>query len=591
MIPDAILTHAACLFSTNKVAKFIASSLDSTVERIEIKDMFEEKYNIKLKRKVFSLLKYSLSIYQATLSYSFVAFTLLFILFDYSEAQTSDQQLTIKLREDYDRILSSFKLSGTNFPKLHIDVRSLDNGSAIFQRDHEEFIPIASVQKLLLSYAVLKKLGPDYKFPTEFFTDYLPTDSDPRIDVAGGMEKKVEVPTRSLGNLFVRGYGDPTMQHSDFYEIVHQLKARGLNGIEDLILDTSLFLEERAPTGFESYKAANTALPLEFNTYRIQIRPNPAGQKAGVLLSQGLEEIQILNKVTSFSSIGNSIEINQSPASADLWQERPIGFKNRFQVLSSPKYKILLDGRIGQKSEIYEKYLSHPAPTSYFGESFKQSLLQEGIKIYGSIKQGVTSSTAKSIFVRESKSIGEILHAINKYSSNFTAGQLVFSLGQNEEGIFDYNLGLSELNKILSEIEGYPKGGKIIDGSGLSDQNRVSLEQVITVLKKASIDPVIGPVFISSLSRVGASGTLKNRKLLDSRAPVYTSVFKEEKERVGFIWGKTGTIDNVSGIAGYATSKLGEKLVYAITISGLETKDEAVKIEDSLLETIIGISE
>jgi D-alanyl-D-alanine carboxypeptidase/D-alanyl-D-alanine-endopeptidase (penicillin-binding protein 4) len=102
----------------------------------------------------------------------------------------------------------------------------------------------ASILKLLTTLAALEKLGPDYRFKTEFFLG-------PQDD------------------LIIKGYGDPLLISENLQAIAVDLASR-LTAVRGLVMDDSYFEQPvRIPgrgTSSEPYDAPNGALCVNFNT-------------------------------------------------------------------------------------------------------------------------------------------------------------------------------------------------------------------------------------------------------------------------------------------------------------------------------------
>ena len=93
-------------------------------------------------------------------------------------------------------------------------VRSADTGRTVFRyNSKKKFIP-ASNNKVLSSVAALSLLGKDFRFRTEFY-------------LGGGIHSGV-----GHGGLYVKGYGDPTIDMSKLREIAGNLKALGITKID-----------------------------------------------------------------------------------------------------------------------------------------------------------------------------------------------------------------------------------------------------------------------------------------------------------------------------------------------------------------------
>jgi D-alanyl-D-alanine carboxypeptidase/D-alanyl-D-alanine-endopeptidase (penicillin-binding protein 4) len=94
----------------------------------------------------------------------------------------------------------------------------------------------------------------------------------------------------------------------------------------------------------------------------------------------------------------------------------------------------------------------------------------------------------------------------------------------------------------------------IVDGSGLTRRNRVSPTTVVRLLQGLDADPQVGPVLRAALPQAGRTGTLA-RRMRGTAA-------------VGRCAAKTGTINGVSALAGYCTTRRGRDVAFAILQNG-----------------------
>jgi D-alanyl-D-alanine carboxypeptidase/D-alanyl-D-alanine-endopeptidase (penicillin-binding protein 4) len=122
-------------------------------------------------------------------------------------------------------------------------VAGIDGQVLVSENEQTPLIP-ASTLKILTSLVALHHLGPDYRFPTEFYVD-------------GAM------------NLKIRGFGDPMLVSEVVSDIAEHLSGR-LPGVRDIILDNSYFVQPLVIPGISSstepYDAPNGALCVNFNT-------------------------------------------------------------------------------------------------------------------------------------------------------------------------------------------------------------------------------------------------------------------------------------------------------------------------------------
>ena len=112
---------------------------------------------------------------------------------------------------------------------------------------------------------------------------------------------------------------------------------------------------------------------------------------------------------------------------------------------------------------------------------------------------------------------------------------------------------------------------ELVDGSGLSHDNRAPTQLFCNVLYALSQEPNLNVEFEHSLPVSGRSGTLRER---DFDLPQ------------GQVRAKTGTIDGVSSLAGYLVSRRGNKYAFAIITNSSRSKAEAVQIEDRFVRAL-----
>jgi D-alanyl-D-alanine carboxypeptidase/D-alanyl-D-alanine-endopeptidase (penicillin-binding protein 4) len=139
-----------------------------------------------------------------------------------------------------------------------------------------------------------------------------------------------------------------------------------------------------------------------------------------------------------------------------------------------------------------------------------------------------------------------LIKAVNTESNNFYAEALLLRLARSTAETASgtthatptYEQGLTTLRQILAQKQVDPSSYALADGSGLSRQNLVSPQSLVSVLVAMSQDPNAA-VFRQSLAIAGESGTLSSR--FNNTAVA------------GNLVGKTGTLKHTVTLAGYLT--------------------------------------
>jgi D-alanyl-D-alanine carboxypeptidase/D-alanyl-D-alanine-endopeptidase (penicillin-binding protein 4) len=118
---------------------------------------------------------------------------------------------------------------------------------------------------------------------------------------------------------------------------------------------------------------------------------------------------------------------------------------------------------------------------------------------------------------------------------------------------------MRELERRLVAAGADPAGFSVVDGSGLSYQNKVTARTFVEVLRRARLSFRYGPEFVAALPIANGDGTLERRA---------------EGAR-GAVRAKTGLLTRVTSLSGYAELPDGELAVFSIVLNGYRTSDSA----------------
>ncbi len=169
----------------------------------------------------------------------------------------------------------------------------------------------------------------------------------------------------------------------------------------------------------------------------------------------------------------------------------------------------------------------------------------------------------------------DVVGIVNAWSLNPEAEALLRLLDPAPSGK-TREQGLVELARIVSEAGVDTLDLSLVDGSGLSPLDLVTARAIVTWLTAIDRDPILGRAFREGLARPGGYGTLKNRLAsLDS-----TAAFR----------GKTGTLTNVSALAGYVTAAGGERVVFSMLTNGNRSSVAAARDAEERLVTVLARS-
>ena len=125
------------------------------------------------------------------------------------------------------------------------EVVDLATGEVVFSRHATGSLAPASNEKLPITLAALTLLGPGYRIPTA---------------VLGEGEQQG---SEWIGDLVLKGYGDPDLSSGDLKQLARQVRAAGIRSVSgDLIADESFFDRSRTAPGWKSSYRINECAPL-----------------------------------------------------------------------------------------------------------------------------------------------------------------------------------------------------------------------------------------------------------------------------------------------------------------------------------------
>jgi D-alanyl-D-alanine carboxypeptidase/D-alanyl-D-alanine-endopeptidase (penicillin-binding protein 4) len=133
-------------------------------------------------------------------------------------------------------------ISATQSSAIAVD---LATGQTLFTRNADRSLAPASNEKLTVTYVALVELGTSYRFRTALLG-------------AGRQEENVW-----HGDVFLKGYGDPTLTSPELEGLAAQLKELGITRIDGRVLaDESWFDEQRTAPGWKAAFFINESPPL-----------------------------------------------------------------------------------------------------------------------------------------------------------------------------------------------------------------------------------------------------------------------------------------------------------------------------------------
>ncbi|MGH9786359.1 MAG: D-alanyl-D-alanine carboxypeptidase/D-alanyl-D-alanine endopeptidase [Terriglobia bacterium] len=439
-----------------------------------------------------------------------------------------------------------------------VEIVSLRSGRRVAAINAEKrFVP-ASTAKLFPAAAVLRRLGPAFKYRTTVETAAAIT-PDGRVQ----------------GDLVLVGRGDPNLSGRvlpyngttervrpptlALDDLAAQVARRGIHVVEgDLVVDNTYFVSQPFGQGWTlddlqwGYGAPVTAMALNDNVVVFRIRPGPrAGTPVLIELEPPTTRFRIDTRVMTVAR-------NRSAASL-----RPLTIDRR-----PGSTVVRLWGEIREGSPEWSGALAMDDPALIAGEVFWDALSRNKIEIRGTVRTRElypaevddleradpppASPPATILASLDSLPLADSLKVILKVSQNLHAEMLLRTLGRERRGIGSVEAGLAEIADFLKE-KGIQENNVIVrDGSGLSRQSLVT-PSAMTALLRAMYDSPHRDLWLDLLPVAGTDGSLQNR--LNGRAVA------------GRVRAKTGGLAGVAALAGYAPNASGDLLAFTIFIN------------------------
>jgi len=169
--------------------------------------------------------------------------------------------------------------------------------------------------------------------------------------------------------------------------------------------------------------------------------------------------------------------------------------------------------------------------------------------------------------------LSDDLRVINKVSQNLHAELTLRLLGKEKGASGSIAGGLEVMRGFLTTAGIKPEEYAFYDGSGLSRENLVSPAAVVQLLQYAYRQPW-GKSFADTLPVSGVDGSLGERL----KTPPYKSAVRA----------KTGSLNHVNSLSGYATTVTGEQVAFSILCNNHNLPNKkALETIDRVVERII----
>lgn len=410
--------------------------------------------------------------------------------------------------------------SNINKGSISVSVKDIETGESVYKLHENKPSMPASTLKLITLSASVDTLGENYEFSTKLYKN-------------------------TNNELFIKLGADPFLTSAGLNTIFEKaVKEKKITSPKAIFIDDYIFDNIEWGEGWQWDDDLNPLMP-KFSSYNID------GNKLGIIISP-----------TTL----------KAPASIYTSKFYPTTFMNLVETGKENNIEISRNNNIspdilkveGTINKQITDYIPVNHPKRYFILRLEDAIRSAKMDYYGNFAQKKVPTSNIYLVSEVKHPINKAIHEILVNSNNFTA-ETVFKLAGAEFVNNTGSLANSQkmLNAYFDRLNLNYDDIKIIDGSGVSKNNIMTTDFMSDFLAKKEVY-----AFLKENLPTAGEGTLKNRMLY----------FKDN------LYAKTGTLSDVSAIAGYITSRNGKTYAFSIIINDPKTKPQAKK---SLEEYII----
>lgn len=410
-------------------------------------------------------------------------------------------------------------------------VTSVSRGDTLYALNPGSEMRPASTMKLFTSALALHRLGPYYELTTTVLRDG-------PVDANGTLH----------GNLILRGDGDPALSgrfmdggpNAPMQAIAQAVARAGIHRVTGKILgDATGFDTTRVPSGWltrylgASYAARVSALSLNENVVWVAVSPGSGG-RASVALEPMTTVIPVINRARTVGGSGASLHIGKRADGT-----------------------ITVTGSIGRGSPTRRYSYVVDDPALFATGALQAALRANGIPVDGGVALAATPRGAVPVVRFNSPTLARMIAAMNRESINHYA-ELLFrdaTRGRDHAVQGSAANGDHAMRVFLARVGADTSTVYNADGSGLSVDDRITARAMTQLLQYAHRAPW-GPNFHASLPLAGESELLRKRM--------------KGSPAQGNLHAKTGTTNDVIGLAGYVTAADGELIAFVFLYNGAD---------------------
>jgi serine-type D-Ala-D-Ala carboxypeptidase/endopeptidase (penicillin-binding protein 4) len=425
--------------------------------------------------------------------------------------------------------------------RLRVGLRVVEarTGRLLYSQRDGTLMDPASNQKVLATATAIMRLGADWRFRTEL-TGLAPT-PDGTI----------------VGDVYLRGNGDPTFRSGDLDAMAGALARRGVRTIAGAVVADPRRIGADEPVADAEGSDGESVDATE------DTPPGKLSPRVPLVVNHGL----MLIRVRPGAEPGAPAEVKTTPADTSfvIHNGAVTKAKRRSRVtvrlsVNGSRIQIDVAGRVSAERGgiVFRRRVPHQA--LYAAALMRASLQAAGISVRDDARVAPTPPQKAGralplLAVHQSAPLGILLRKINKDSDNDYAERVLEAAGAEVYGGAPTgDKGIRLLREVIGEL-GLPPGSYVPrNGSGLGHANRITADAMSSLLRTLYLDPRVGPEILQSLSVGGIDGTTRNR---------FKGTIAAERVRA-----KTGTLHGKSCLSGLVGDG-SDVLAFSILVEGI----------------------
>ncbi len=446
-------------------------------------------------------------------------------------------------------MVEALRAAGLPQDAVAVVVQRASDGATVLSHGGDRAMQPASTLKPLTALVALETLGPDFRARSEVLSEGA---------IAGGVLR---------GNLFLRGSGDVDLDWRAFERMLALVRLKGVREIRgDLVLDRTFFDPPRTDVGLapfdETAEFRYNFVPdaLSLNTNLVELQMVSDGARVRVASSPELldvtfaPEFELVDRACEDWEDGWITPVVDAARSGAI----TVRLRGEFPRGCTASTEINVIDRVAFADRLFRSIWKR------LGGSFR-----------GQVRDGATPAGAEVLAVHRSRPLAALLRDINKNSDNPITRVVYLTIGAasaSEPGLPTAARAQREVRAWLAR-KGIGQEGLVLEnGSGLSRRERIQPLHLAAVLR-AGLRSEWSAEFVSSFPVAALDGGMRGR---------LTESVAARSARI-----KTGTLRNVSAVAGFVNDTRGDTYVVVAMINNeAATKEIARPLLDLLVDWV-----